>query len=104
MRTGSIQVCIDEQAYGVYERVGKVLAVVQRENPYGVFEPMALFKLNYNGQCYIIPTHYLRKATAEEKNQDKRNSHYWNNTEQRLNLTKITWERRTRTVHPYINF
>ena len=57
MRTGSIQVCIDEQAYGVYERVGKVLAVVQRENPYGVFEPMALFKLNYNGQCYIIPPH-----------------------------------------------
>lgn len=101
LKKNSLAVCTDENAYGVHNRVGKVLAIVERKNPYDQLETMALFKLHYNGQCYIIPAPYLRKATAEEKKQDKRNSNYWRSAEQHLNLAKITYERRVRTIYPY---
>tara|TARA_B100001758_G_scaffold245764_1_gene259418 strand:- start:3339 stop:3653 length:315 start_codon:yes stop_codon:yes gene_type:complete len=101
LKTGSLAVCTDESAYGIINRVGKVLAIVNRKNPYDQEETMMLFKIHYNGQCYIIPDHYLRKATAEEKTQDKRNPVYWKNMNQHINLAKITWERKTRTIYPY---
>jgi len=97
----SLVVCIDENAYGVHNRVGKVFAIVERKNPYDQMEIMVLFKLHYNGQWYIMPACYLRKANAEEKKQDKRNANYWKNAGQYLNLSKITYERRTRSIHPY---
>lgn len=97
----SLVVCTDENAYGVHTRVGKVFAIVERKNPYDQMETMVLFKLHYNGQWYIIPAVYLRKATAEEKIRDKRNTNYWKNAGQNLNLSKITYERRTRSIFPY---
>ncbi len=100
-RKNSLAVCTDENAYGVHNRVGKVFAIVERENPYDQLETMVLFKLHYNGQWYIMPACYLRKATAEEKKRDKRNTNYWKNAGQHLNLSKITYERRTRSIHPY---
>ena len=100
-KKNSIVVCTDEGAYGVCNRVGKVFAIVERKNPYDQLETMALFKLNYNGQWYIIPAVYLRKATAEEKKRDKRNDNYWITMEQHLNLSKITCERKTRSIYPY---
>jgi hypothetical protein len=100
-KKNSLVVCTDESAYGVYNRVGKVLTIVERKNPYDQMETMALFKLHYNGQWYIIPAPYLRKPTAEEKTQDKRNPVYWKNACQYLNLSKITYERKTRSIFPY---
>ena len=100
-RKNSLVVCIDEEAYGVHNRVGKVFAIVERKNPYDQFETMVLCKLNYNGQWYIIPAVYLRKASAEEKKQDKRNDHYWKDEKRQLNLGKITYERRTTNIFPY---
>ena len=100
-RKDSLVVCIDEEAYGVHNRVGKVFAIVERKNPYDQFETMVLFKLNYNGQWYIIPAVYLRKATAEEKKQDKRNPSYWKNQERQLNLAKIAYHRKTTSIFPY---
>ena len=100
-KKNSLTVCTDENAYGVHNRVGKVFAIVKRKNPYDQFETMVLFKLNYNGQWYIIPAEYVRKATAEEKKQDKRNTNYWRDQGNQLNLAKITHARRVRSIHPY---
>ena len=100
-KKNSLVICNDEQAYGVHNRVGKVFAIVERKNPYDQFETMVLFKLNYNGQWYIIPAVYLRKASAEEKKQDKRNPSYWKDEKRQLNLGKITYERRTTNIFPY---
>ena len=100
-KKNSLVVCIDEDAYGVHNRVGKVFAIVERKNPSDQFETMVLFKLNYNGQWYVIPAVYLRKATTEEKKQDKRNPSYWKNQERQLNLAKITYHRKTTTIFPY---
>ena len=77
LKKNSLVVCTDEQAYGVCNRVGKVFAIVERKNPYDRLETMALFKLNYNGQWYIIPAVYLRKATAEEKTGQAQHQQYW---------------------------
>ena len=100
-KKNSLVICMDKQAYGVHNRVGKVFAIVERKNPYDQFETMVLFKLNYNGQWYIIPAVYLRKASAEEKKQDKRNPSYWKDEKRQLNLGKITYERRTTNIFPY---
>ena len=102
LKKNSLVVCTDESAYGVCNRVGKVLAIVKRKNPYDQMDAMALFKLHYNGQCYIIPVPYLRKATPDEKTQDKRNHVYWKDTGRNIVLSKITHERKSRTIFPYI--
>jgi hypothetical protein len=100
-KKNTLVVCTDESAYGVCNRVGKVFAIVERKNSYDQMETMVLFKLHYNGQWYIIPAYYLRKAEPEEKTQDKRNPVYWKNAGQYLNLSKITYERKTRSIFPY---
>tara|TARA_X000001036_G_C20655370_1_gene796710 strand:- start:1520 stop:1840 length:321 start_codon:yes stop_codon:yes gene_type:complete len=101
IKTGSLVVCVDESAYGVVGRVGKVFARVKRKNVYEQKETMVLFKLNYNGQHYIIPLYNVRRATDEEKQRDKRNPVYWKDTGRTLVLSKITHERKTRTIFPF---
>jgi len=52
---------------------------------------MAVIKLHYNGQNYVIPLGNLRKATDKEKCSDPRHDNYWTNVEKQINLNKIPW-------------
>tara|TARA_B100001063_G_C16634134_1_gene487414 strand:- start:31 stop:474 length:444 start_codon:yes stop_codon:yes gene_type:complete len=90
----------------IYNRVGKVLEIVEREgsgHPLGVryYEKIAVFKLHYNGQLYMVPLTHLRKATNEEKRADPRASNYWRNSQQSINLSKVFWVERPTTYSFY---
>lgn len=88
-RTGSILVATNECCAGTYNIVGKAIAIVDRKNKDAVLESMTLFKANYNGQHFIIPTSQLRKATPEEKKKNKVNPSYIKPSI--INLSTIYW-------------
>ena len=92
LRKGSLVVATDETCDGIFGRVGKAIEIVERSN-YGDYESMTVFKMNYNGQVYVIPTKNIRKATAEEKRRDPKNNYYWNNSSvsNYINLSKVYW-------------
>lgn len=96
IRKGSLVIGNDENCIGTYKRVGKVLVIVEREviDPClenKVYESIAVIKLHYNGQVYVIPLVNLRKATDEDKHRDPRQDNYWTNVEKKINLNKIPW-------------
>ena len=100
-RTGSLVVATDTACDGTYNRVGKAVAKVRRINPLNVYEEMTLFRMNYNGQYYVIPSDRLRKATSEEKKQDRKDDSYWrqNNC---IRLSQIYWVARPTTYVPFL--
>ena len=100
-RTGSFVVATDTACDGTYNRVGKAVAKVRRINPLNVYEEMTLFRMNYNGQYYVIPSDRLRKATSEEKKQDRKDDSYWrqNNC---IRLSQIYWVARPTTYVPFL--
>lgn len=90
-RTNSIVTAIDSTCDATFQRVGKALAIVERTPPHGgKRESMTIFKLNYNGQLYVIPSKYLRKARVDEKKNDPRNQMYWKNMGEHINLTHVS--------------
>lgn len=96
IRKGSLVIGMDETCIQSYQRVSKVLVIVEREvvDPSlenKVYESMAVIKLHYNGQIYVIPLVNLRKATDEEKRNDPRDDNYWTTVEKQINLNKISW-------------
>ena len=95
-RTGSIVVCTDQRCDGTFSRVGKAIAIVERQG-----ESITLFRLHYNGQYYIIPTQYLRKATTDEKKYDKKCTSSWARTPSRLNLASVYKVQRPTSCSPY---
>ena len=75
---GTIVVAMDPLCDGSYNRIGKILAIVDRPNIYyGGIQQIALVRLQHNGSHYIIPHSKLREATSEEKSQDKIIQHTW---------------------------
>ena len=104
VRTGSIVTNTEPLDYGTFGRTAKVLAIVDRyfvDQVVGEkhYEKMAIVKLHYNGQLYIVPEKSLRKATNEEKKKDPRNTTYWKNAGTSLNLSKVFYvERETSFV------
>ena len=100
-RTGSFVVATDTTCHGTYNRVGKAVAKVQRINPLNVYEEMTLFRMNYNGQYYIIPSNQLRKATSEEKKKDRKDDSYWQKNTY-INLSQIYWVSTPTTRVPFI--
>ena len=100
-RTGSFVVATDTTCHGTYNRVGKAVAKVQRINPLNVYEEMTLFRMNYNGQYYIIPSNQLRKATSEEKKKDRKDDSYWQKNTY-INLSQIYWVSTPTTCVPFI--
>lgn len=97
LRTGSIVVCTNERCDGTFRRVGKAMAIVEREG-----HSMTLFRLHYNGQYYVIPTEQLRKATPEEKKRDKKSPSEWAQTPATLNLSRVYKVNRPTTCAPYV--
>lgn len=97
IRTGSIVVCTDERCDGTFHRVGKAIAIVEREG-----HSMTLFRLHYNGQYYVIPTVNIRKATTDEKKRDKKCTSSWAQTPSRLNLAWVHNVNRPTTCAPYV--
>lgn len=105
IRKGGIAI-VNNLDDAIYNRVGKVLEIVEREAsgyPLEVrfYEKIAVFKLHYNGQLYMVPLAHLRKATNEEKRADPRESNYWRNSEQSINLSKVFWVERPTTYSFY---
>ena len=97
IRTGSIVVCTDERCDGTFRRVGKAVAIVEREG-----HSMTLFRLHYKGQYYVIPTVNIRRATADEKKRDKKSPSEWAQTPSRLNLAWVHKVNRPTTCAPYV--
>ena len=85
MRKGSIVVANDASSHGTFQRVAKILEIVDRES-----ERIAVVKLHYNGQIYIIPLKHLDKATPLQKRRDQRNPAYWQQ-EIYINLSRVFW-------------
>jgi hypothetical protein len=94
-RTGAVVVAVDNTCCSTFQRVGKAIAIVDRPVPEHwmtsprVSESMTVFKLNYNGQMFIIPTKDLRPATTDEKRDDPRNETYWKNVGKNMNLSRV---------------
>ena len=85
MRKGSIVVVNDASSHGTFQRVAKILEIVDRES-----ERIAVVKLHRNGQIYIIPMKHLDKATPLQKRGDPRNYAYWPQ-QPYINLSKVFW-------------
>jgi hypothetical protein len=72
--------------------IAKVLHIVPRKNPNnGTYEDMSVVKLHYNGYLFIAPRRLLEKPSLQEKRADPKESFYWKNADQRLNLTRVGW-------------
>ncbi len=97
-RQGALVICTDKSCVSTYNRVGKAIAIVDRTVPISwmierrVSESMTLFKMNYNGKLFVIPSKDLRPATKEEKCKDPRNLNYWKDIGKNINLTNICYQ------------
>ena len=100
-RTGTFVMAMDGVCDGTYHRVGKAIAKVQRKNPFNEYQEMTLFRMNYNGQYYIIPSDRLRPATQDEKKGDPKDMHYWQKNIS-INVTQIHWVSRPTSYVPYV--
>ena len=98
---GTIVVAMDPLCDGSYNRIGKILAIVDRPNIYyGGIQQIALVRLQHNGSHYIIPHSKLREATSEEKSQDKIIQLTWSKQDTYLDLSKVYWVEKPAFVVP----
>tara|TARA_B100001057_G_C22314965_1_gene743530 strand:+ start:67 stop:408 length:342 start_codon:yes stop_codon:yes gene_type:complete len=90
-RNGSIVMC--PQRFST-PFVGKIMKIVERQienEEEGVMIKIAVVKLHYNGEMFMVPLHQLRKATDQEKKADKKNENYWKNQSQNISGVDIRY-------------